>query len=102
MSAADIRHMASVLATDPVLGRTRRNSLQRERLWHLQGGRCAYCGRPTRLHARETDEDCATVEHVVPASRGGPQRAGNIVLACRKCNHGRGSRVLAEFLVAMT
>lgn len=40
------------------------------------GGRCAYCGRKTKL----------TQDHVVPISRGGNHSLSNVVPACMDCN----------------
>lgn len=39
---------------------------------------CHYCG--TKLSYRR-----ATVDHVVPKSKGGPNAARNYVIACRRC-----------------
>lgn len=46
---------------------------------------CAYCGG----HAR-------TVDHIVPASRGGPWSWMNTVAACSTCNGRKGARTPAE------
>jgi len=50
---------------------------------------CQYCGRQL---AREE----ATIDHVVPKSRGGETAWHNVVCACRACNMRKGSRTLAE------
>lgn len=47
--------------------------------------RCAYCGRPA-----------ATVDHVVPQSRGGETTWVNAVAACAPCNHRKANRTPAE------
>lgn len=48
---------------------------------------CRYCGRrPRRLH----------IDHVVPHSRGGPSDIDNLVVACRRCNLGKGARTPEE------
>jgi 5-methylcytosine-specific restriction endonuclease McrA len=47
--------------------------------------RCAYCGS----HAD-------TVDHVHPRSRGGRHEWGNVVAACRRCNHRKADRLLHE------
>lgn len=36
-------------------------------------------------------EETATVDHVIPLSRGGLDNANNRVLACEPCNNGRGN-----------
>lgn len=50
---------------------------------------CLYCGRvfaPTLL----------TRDHVVPRSRGGEDGWDNVVAACKRCNHHKGSRLPHE------
>ncbi|MGI9326663.1 MAG: HNH endonuclease [Pseudomonadales bacterium] len=50
---------------------------------------CLYCGG-------EFAEYELTRDHVVPTSRGGRDRWDNVVAACRRCNHYKGNRLLAE------
>ncbi|GAC1408359.1 MAG: hypothetical protein NVSMB49_28530 [Ktedonobacteraceae bacterium] len=49
---------------------------------------CAYC------HAREVPLE---IEHLVPTSRGGSNRASNLTLACHACNERKGTQTAAEF-----
>ena len=49
------------------------------------GRRCAYC-------SKRAD----TIDHVVPRSRGGTHTWDNVVAACRRCNHTKADRSLAE------
>ena len=57
-------------------------SLRRTHWWDrkIQPGRCYYC------HG-EVGRDHLTMDHVVPLSRGGRSRKGNIVPACKVCNN---------------
>lgn len=50
---------------------------------------CLYCGAP------HSDGEL-TRDHVVPTSRGGADHWDNVVTACRRCNHHKGSRLLPE------
>lgn len=59
---------------------TRKNILRRD------GNRCQYCG---------THEDL-TIDHVLPKSRGGADTWENLVAACHRCNHRKGSRTPRE------
>jgi 5-methylcytosine-specific restriction endonuclease McrA len=43
-------------------------------------GVCYYC-------SREVVRENLTMDHVVPLSRGGKSRKGNIVAACKACNN---------------
>lgn len=58
-------------------------------LLHRDRKRCVYCD--TRGVALEQD-------HVVPRSRGGSDRVGNLVVSCRKCNDAKDCRSLEAFL----
>jgi 5-methylcytosine-specific restriction endonuclease McrA len=62
---------------------TRRNVLLRDVF------ECQYCGARPALHA-------LTLDHVVPRSRGGTMCWENVVTACRRCNHCKGSRTPRE------
>lgn len=45
---------------------------------------CRWCKAPL-------DEKTATVDHVIPLSRGGLNNSNNLVLACEPCNRRRGN-----------
>ena len=63
-----------------------------DRIYARDGGRCVYCGAIARRPGpgvRRTP-DLATLDHVVPRSKGGRLECGNLVLACRACNNERG------------
>lgn len=49
---------------------------------------CAYCDKPGTLHR----------DHVVPRSRGGPDNATNIVMACQSCNSSKGDTLPSEWM----
>jgi 5-methylcytosine-specific restriction endonuclease McrA len=52
-----------------------------------QNGRCAYCGIPVFLPpGRGKADRRATLDHVVPLARGGPDSEANTVAACEACN----------------
>ena len=45
-----------------------------------RNGTCYYCNR-------SVGKDSLTMDHVVPLSRGGKSKKGNIVPACKECNN---------------
>ncbi len=45
-----------------------------------QKGVCFYC-------QRQVGRDNLTMDHIVPLSRGGQSKRGNIVAACKECNN---------------
>lgn len=51
------------------------------------GGPCTYCGDP----------DPRTVDHIVPSSRGGPDRPRNLTIACGPCNFQKNNRTPEEW-----
>ena len=55
--------------------------LRRTHWWNnkIQNGVCFYCNR-------NVGREQLTMDHVVPLSRGGKSRKGNIVAACKECN----------------
>jgi hypothetical protein len=53
--------------------------------WQRQ---CAYC---------HTSGVPLQVEHLIPTSRGGSDRASNLVIACEPCNKRKGTRTAEEF-----
>lgn len=55
--------------------------------WKRQGVRCAYCNVAT----------ADTIDHVIPLIRGGTNREGNLLPACRPCNSSKGARTVAEW-----
>ena len=58
---------------------------KREDLWHAEGCKCHWCGRPTRL-CTEDVADQATIEHIIPQAKGGTNDPSNLTSACRLCN----------------
>jgi 5-methylcytosine-specific restriction endonuclease McrA len=54
------------------------------------GRRCVYCAARLGLEA-------ATLDHVIPLSRGGNHAPGNLVAACLNCNQLKGSMLPVEF-----
>ena len=59
----------------------------KKNVWLRDDGACQYCEKSVKLSD-------ATVDHVIPKSRGGQNVWENIVLACAKCNQKKGNRLL--------
>jgi len=70
--------------SDGELGREKEKArrLRRSQWWlnKIQKGVCFYC-------CREVGRMNLTMDHVVPLSRGGKSKKGNIVPACKECNN---------------
>jgi len=73
--------METVSETEIRREKEKARSLRRTHWWNnkLQRGVCYYC-------RREVGREQLTMDHVVPLSRGGKSKKGNIVPACKECN----------------
>lgn len=62
---------------------------------------CIYCRRPLYYdhpeHGRLPDQKYATLDHLVPISKGGTDDDLNLVLACSACNVAKGDRTPREW-----
>lgn len=63
-----------------------------------QGWKCAYCQRSMRRKPR-ADKPwlTATLDHVLPISRGGRNQRSNLVAACLGCNQAKGAMTAEEY-----
>lgn len=55
-------------------------------------GKCLHCNAPLVVLSDGTPVSAVTIEHIVPQTAGGADDAGNLGLACPRCNHGKGVR----------
>ena len=62
-------------------------------LMERDGAICCYCKGPLRISTNyyDTLPDRATVDHIIPYSKGGSDALKNTVLACYGCNNNRGN-----------
>ena len=93
-SAAEVVHAERVSLPVPVVVRLTRYvrvpypasvPLSRRAVFTRDGQTCVYCGG-----------SATSIDHVVPRSRGGTHTWDNVVAACRRCNHTKADRSLAE------
>jgi len=93
-TAADVVHSELVSLPVPVVARLTRFvrvpfpasvPLSRRAVFTRDGQTCVYCGG-----------SATSIDHVVPRSRGGTHTWDNVVAACRRCNHTKADRSLAE------
>jgi 5-methylcytosine-specific restriction endonuclease McrA len=59
--------------------------------------RCYYCGVEMRTRHAFKDPCRATVDHVIPRSRGGGNDRSNLVAACADCNEQKANMTAEEF-----
>ena len=68
-------------------------------LWTAQSGVCALCDKPMlrnrfeASHATIWAKQRATVDHIIPRSKGGSDAAENLQLAHARCNKIKGNRL---------
>jgi 5-methylcytosine-specific restriction endonuclease McrA len=93
-SADDVVHAETISLAVPVVVRLTRYvrvpypsqvPLSRRAVFTRDGQTCVYCG-----------SSATSIDHVVPRSRGGTHTWDNVVAACRRCNHTKADRSLAE------
>lgn len=60
-----------------------------ELVFNKTDGRCAYCGKVL--------SDDATIDHIIPRSKGGGNNLDNLLPSCRSCNTSKGVKSLEEF-----
>lgn len=72
-----------------VRGRQRRSSSKRTRILARDHYRCQYCGKRGGIFE-------LTIDHILPASRGGGNSPDNLVAACFACNQRKGDRTPEE------
>lgn len=58
-------------------------------------GLCRYCGRQVTLADGPRQ---ATIDHVVPRSRGGSDKLDNLALACARCNNEKADGVAIDIV----
>jgi len=75
------------------LEREKARSLRHTHWWNrrIQSGVCHYC------HL-EVGREQLTMDHVVPLSRGGKSKKGNLVPACKECNNKKKHMVPMEWI----
>lgn len=66
-------------------------------LFNMQSGVCPYCGVDMTLE--HGHPNTATIEHIIPKSKGGKQIRGNYMAACLNCNNERGDLPIALYLI---
>jgi len=79
------------LKESPIRKTTGNQLPRRTILWLNADKRCHWCGRATLL-CDDAAPDQATVDHIIPRGRGGPNTIENCVSACRQCNDERNRR----------
>jgi hypothetical protein len=68
------------------ISRIRNTKPSRRSIHTRDGNKCAYCGSTRQL----------TIDHIIPASRGGKHTWENLVCACVKCNTKKGAKTPEE------
>jgi len=63
--------------------------LTRQNIYKRDNFECVYCG--------EGNKKLLTLDHVIPQSKGGPNRWDNLVTACKKCNGEKSDLTLEEY-----
>ena len=65
----------------------------RKLLWNISDHRCPLCGVTMVNKGKSDVANFATIDHIIPKSRGGTGNFENLRLICRKCNNKRGNKI---------
>jgi 5-methylcytosine-specific restriction endonuclease McrA len=63
-----------------------------ERLYARDRGVCALCGKRVNKALKWPDLGCATIDHIIPLTKGGPHSWANVALAHHRCNSLKNNR----------
>lgn len=75
------------------------NGEKRKKFWSRQRKlECAYCGKRVYREVNNTHNSKATIDHIVPLSKGGTNAQYNLVLSCFECNNRKGSKEVDKFV----
>ena len=66
------------------------------RYYNLGHKRCHYCCR--QLNYKSGHKNSATVEHIIPKSKGGTLAQANTLVICSECNRKRGHKDFLSFV----
>lgn len=70
---------------------------KRHLLADIFGWECFYCNKPIRCivcHPDVSIRSVATLDHLIPRSKGGTLANSNLVLACPKCNRKKADQII--------
>jgi hypothetical protein len=63
-------------------------------IFERDGWRCYLCGKRVKRTAARTDPNGATIDHIVPLSRGGVDAPSNVATAHWRCNREKRARLV--------
>jgi len=70
-------------------------SIDPRQVFDEEGWECYLCGRQCIEWPGFNSPDMATLDHVVPLSKGGPHTRANVRCCCSECNSVKSDMVLA-------
>lgn len=90
---ATVKHVETILKRMKAGSEGKRYVTTLAMLYEVQGGRCAYCLELMWLPRVKSGSTTlsgkyrATIDHIVPKSKGGSSRFENLAACCSRCNH---------------
>jgi len=64
-------------------------------VFYKNRGKCIYCEQ----EFSDIHDPRFTIEHLIPVSKGGPDKLSNVFPCCKKCNMSRGNMSLGQWLL---
>lgn len=65
---------------------------KRKRIFEKCNSQCVYCKKKVVMGTFD-----AFIDHVIPLTKGGNNEDENLVVACRRCNGTKGTRLVSEW-----
>lgn len=88
-----LRRSDTRMCDDCYRAKTTRHKMSVSTLFERDGGACGICGEMIDMSLRHPDRMRASVDHVVPFSRGGTHAADNLQLSHLRCNSLKSDRL---------
>jgi 5-methylcytosine-specific restriction endonuclease McrA len=82
------QHVRRIERTRPATG-AGHSQTKKATILERDGHKCYLCGQPLTL-------EIAVFDHIIPRSRNGTNRMGNLGAACWACDYFKGDRLLCE------
>jgi 5-methylcytosine-specific restriction endonuclease McrA len=67
-------------------------------IYRRDAGRCQLCRKPVHKALRYPHQGSATLDHIIPITKGGQHTSENVQLAHARCNKSKGNRLCGSQL----
>lgn len=72
-------------------------SFKKKEIFERDNWKCGLCGKPVNKRLKHPDPGSASLDHIIPLSRGGSHTRDNVQLAHLRCNCSKNNKLPKEF-----